>query len=254
MPGTGASATRPPTGLRARYLMPFEVPRAVVETAALVAVLPPLLDGPRPDDHPVLVVPGVSGGPLWCLALRSLLRARGHTVHRPPLGAMKARRRTVVDRLTRQVVELADGRPARVSLVGWSVGGCLTRQVALAVPHLVRQVVTLGAPVGGLWYSAVPGTANRPMPVPTTAIYSLSDPVFGGPDCRQPPAPQCEDVAIVSSHLGMATHPVACHVITDRLAQPPGAWRPYVAPGPGGVPTPAPTPADPSAATRGETR
>lgn len=217
--------------LPAKILGPIEPHRATIEATALLAALPPLLSGPRPADrHPVLVVPGISGGAAWCLALRSYLRRLGHDVHQPRPGATKARPRTVVDRLARQVAHLAQASDGEVSLVGWSVGGALVRQAALQSPGPVRQVVTLGAPVSGFWYRDISGTSGQPMPVPTTAIYSKTDPVFDWRSCAQLPARDCEDVVIPSSHMGMATNSFAYHAIADRLAQPAGQWSPYQPP------------------------
>jgi pimeloyl-ACP methyl ester carboxylesterase len=222
---TRAAARRP-----AILLGPLELHRAGAETALLFASLPPLVARPRPDEHPVLVVPGLSGGSRWCAVLRQYLSVLGHRVHEPEPGATKGRPGTVAERLERQVTSLARRHETSVSIVGWSVGGAFVRQVALAVPDQVRQVVTLGAPSGGLWYAERPGSADQPMPVPTTSIYSRSDPWFDWRECLQPASPRCEDVAIPSSHLGMATNAFAYHVIADRLAQPAGQWSPYQPP------------------------
>jgi pimeloyl-ACP methyl ester carboxylesterase len=198
-----------------------------METAALVAFFVPLVSGPRPDRHPVLVVPGLSGGTAWCAVLRRYLKARGHNVHEPLRGATKGRLRTVTTRLVDQVDDLSRRYDTTVSVVGWSIGGCLARQVALADPRPVRRVITLGAPSGGMWYGEVPGTADRPMPVPTSSIYSRSDPWFDWRSCAQPASPRCENIEIPSSHLGMATNPFAFHAIADRLAHDPEQWSPY---------------------------
>ncbi len=206
-----------------------EMPRAGMEAATTVASLPPLLTAPRGDGHPVLIVPGLSGGASLATALRLYLKALGYQVH--TLGGSESRGKlgNITARLFKRIGDLADEH-GPVSLIGWSVGGVLTRQAGLARAEQVRMVITLGTPSGGPWYGAVPDTADRPMPVPTTSVFSRSDPWFDWRDCIQPESPDCEDVAIVSSHFGMATNALAYHVIADRLALLPGHWSAYRSP------------------------
>src|SRR3712207_849814 len=47
------------------------------------------------------------------------------------------------------VVSLADESARPVSLVGWSLGGVIAREVARRRPDLVRRVITYGTPVVG---------------------------------------------------------------------------------------------------------
>ncbi|MEI2777508.1 MAG: hypothetical protein V9G19_16320 [Tetrasphaera sp.] len=226
-----ANVVRPAGWMAARsakLLGPLEPHRVMLEAAALAATLPGLLTAPTAGDgHPVLVVPGVSGGAGWCAALRAYLRHLGHNVHQPAAWATKGRPRTVVHRLVDQVAELSRVHGDDVSIIGWSVGGALVRQAALLSPEPLRRVITLGAPVSGLWYRDVFGTGARAMPVPTSAIYSKTDPVFHWRTCAQYRSPRCEDIVIPSSHMGMATNVYAYHAIADRLAQPAGSWTLY---------------------------
>lgn len=221
----GRLAAAPRTQLH-RLATPFEPMRAPTETMLGWCLAPALLVQRPADPKHVLVVPGLGGGPQWCAPLRAFLTALGHTVHQPLSGTMKGTNAMVMDRLEGQVRRLSGGgRP--LVLIGWSAGGAYLRQVAFAAPDRVSAVITLGTPIGGRWYGARPGTADSPMPVPSTAIFSRSDPWVWHERCRQVPAPQSEDIEIVSSHLGMATHPSTLHAIADRLDQPPGTWRPY---------------------------
>ena len=204
----------------------WETARAGSEWAVTVSLLPLLLAEPVRAHRPVVVIPGVSAGPMWCAPLRSFLTARGHAVHQPGLGAMKGTPSTVLSRLERQITALSDAE-GPVDVIGWSIGGVFARQVALTRPETTNLLITLGAPVGGRWYSARPETADRAMPVPTTALMSCTDPYFAPRVCRQVPAAHGEDIEIPSSHLGMATHPTAFHVVVDRLGQPTGQWERY---------------------------
>lgn len=209
-------------------LTPFEPARATVELGALALATPYLVVRHRADGHPVLVIPGLSGGNGWSAILRGYLRGVGHSVYAPRFATTKGSADTVVRRLTERVDELArrHGRP--VSLIGWSVGGALARRVAADRPLQVRQVITLGTPLDGTtWLTPPSEEAGALVRVPVTAIHSRSDGIFDWRRCLQPESPLAENVEIVSSHLGMASNPLALHVVADRLAQPPGQWEPF---------------------------
>jgi hypothetical protein len=68
---------------------------------------------------------------------------------------------------------------------------------------------------------------RRPVPVPTTSIYSKSDGIVAWQSCLEVDEGQRENVAVDCSHTGMGFHPSVLEVIADRLAQPQGSWRPY---------------------------
>jgi pimeloyl-ACP methyl ester carboxylesterase len=213
-----------------RLLTFCEPLRASMELGGLMASAPILLAAPRGDGHPVLVLPGLSGGAGWTTLLRHYLQSIGHSVHRPRFAATKGSSGRVYRLLSERVDELADRHGGPVSLVGWSVGGCLARQVAAAQPSQVRQVITLGTPLDGKWYPQGQQRAAGPLKVPVTAIISRTDGIFEWRRCIQPGSARAENVEVPSSHLGLASNQFAYHVIADRLGQPQGSWRPYAAP------------------------
>jgi pimeloyl-ACP methyl ester carboxylesterase len=213
-----------------RLLTFLEPSRASMELGGLMAAAPILLAARQGDGHPVLVLSGLSGGAGWTRMLRFYLQSLGHSVHAPRFAATKGSSARVRRLLSERVDELADQYGAPVSLVAWSVGGCFARQVAAAEPSKVRQVVTLGTPLDGVWYPKAQRRAAGPLEVPVTSIVSRTDGIFDWKRCVQPRSARAENVEVPSSHLGMATNPFAYHVIADRLAQPVGSWRPYSPP------------------------
>jgi hypothetical protein len=68
---------------------------------------------------------------------------------------------------------------------------------------------------------------RRPLPVPTTSIYSRTDGIVAWRSCLEEAGPERENVEVACSHTGMGFHPDALAVIADRLALPEGTWRPY---------------------------
>lgn len=224
--------------------------RALLELAALVPAYPVLRRAPAGDGHAVLVLPGLMASDFSTRALRRFLRDKGYQAHGwkqgRNLGPSDALIAAMVERLVD--VHRRSGRP--VSLIGWSLGGIYARELARAMPDLVRQVITLASPFRDLDAVNVPrflqhrARARNPMrddalvrarlrealSVPTTAIFSRSDGITAGDSCRADAGPQTENLEVDSSHLGIGHHPVVLLTIADRLAQPEGAWRPFAPP------------------------
>jgi pimeloyl-ACP methyl ester carboxylesterase len=196
----------------------------------------------------VLVLPGYLADDGSTRALRWFLRDRGYHVHSWRLGRnLGPTAKTVgglVDRLA--AVHRRHGR--RVSLVGWSLGGIYARELARAFPDHVRVVVTLASPFRDPFASNVARFARlglgprpagdrhvplerlrAPLAVPTTSFYSTTDGIVAWRSCLLEPGPLAENVVVRSSHCGMGHHPGVLLAIADRLAQPEGAWRPFVA-------------------------
>ncbi len=230
--------SRGPHGARHLMLSALEFPRAAQEFAATMAAMSLLAAAPRGDGHPVLVVPGLSGGNGSTSMVRSYLKSLGHSVHSPRAlvnGGVHAR---MMQRLTEQTEELAGRHGQRVSLVGWSMGGVVVRELTRRDPQQIRQVISLGAPL-----RSGPRVMNRTrttapedapgsdaMPVPSTVIYSRSDGILDWRCCLQADGPASENIAVHGSHLGMIHNPAVMHVLADRLAQREGHWSPYQPP------------------------
>ena len=198
---------------------------------------PRLARAPRGDGERVLVWPGFGAGNSSTGVLRNFLRYLGYDARGWQLGRNDGDVLAMLDVLSEQVTrEAADGP---VSLVGWSLGGYLAREVARDLPDNVRRVVTLGSPVvGGPKYTSVApyfdGRGNSlddierlvderyeiPLTVPVTAIYSKLDGVVAWQACIDERSPNVEHVAIASSHTGLGFSPDAYAILAERLARP----------------------------------
>jgi pimeloyl-ACP methyl ester carboxylesterase len=235
---------------RAAVLAATEPVRTLVSAGALAAGLPVLRLAPRGEPHPVLVLPGLMASDLSTRALRAWLGRLGYPVVGWALGRNRGPTQEVADELPALVDRLAREHGTSVSIVGWSLGGIYARRLALRAPLQVRQVISLGSPFSlanrGVDGSRVfqrysplhsvdrthssRGSLARPLPVPSTAVYSRWDGVVDWRACRQRTGPTSENVAVRSSHLGMGHDPAVLWVVADRLAQPRDAWRPFERP------------------------
>ena len=208
--------------------------RAALDAARLVGALPRLVAAPRGDGHLVIDIPGwkapeVSGAPL-----RQYLRRLGYDARGWGFGTNTGGVRQDIERLAARVVELVDetGRPA--SLVGWSLGGVIAREVARLQPEAVDRVITYGTPVGGPTYTTVARAYGRaddgghresrrldesnPIRVPLTILFSRQDGIVSWQSCIDRTSPSAEHVEISSTHLGMGFDPDVWSIVADRLA------------------------------------
>jgi pimeloyl-ACP methyl ester carboxylesterase len=222
----------------------LEWSRSAWELGSLYASLPLLRNAPRGDGHPVLVLPGFGGDDASTFHLRAFLADRGYTPHRWLQGRNWAQAR-LLPRLRRRLQQLGERHGRRVSLIGWSMGGLYARELAQRDPQAVRSVITLGAPFTGDpeairigWlYEWITGRAiadnrryralRRPLPQPTTSIYTRSDGIVAWRRCVEGCGECCENIEVPGSHVGLGHNPLVLFAIADRLAQPAGAWKPF---------------------------
>ena len=227
-----------------RLLLALEA-RALVSPARLLAAAPFLLSAPRGATQAVVVLPGLGASDRSTVALRYYLRVLGYQPHGWNRGRNVRPAGADLPAVAAQVAALNAATGTPVTLVGWSRGGLIARQTARLVPEGVRMVVTLGSPFAALMATNVIGAKWRrlardapwkglaaPLPVPSTSIYSRADGVVAWRACIQPEGPECENVEVRGSHLGLGFNPAALWVIADRLAQPLGSWTPFQ---PGGL-------------------
>ena len=73
----------------------------------------------------------------------------------------------------------------------------------------------------------LPESARPPLPVPATSIYSKQDGVVAWFTCIDRAGPRRENIEVRGSHTGLGWNPAALVVISDRLAQREGEWRPF---------------------------
>ena len=206
---------------------------------------------PVGDGHPVVLFPGLATDQRAVAPLRTCCEQLGYRVHDWEQGFNTGPQGGIDDwlgGLAQHVAAVSAEHGRRVSLVGWSLGGIYAREIAKLVPQSVRHVVTLGTPFAGSghetnvgWlFQALNGQAPavdddlsarlRITPVvPTTSVYSRSDGVVSWQACVLPKGRQAENIEVDGSHMGLPWNPKVLSVVADRLSQPEGGWRRYVA-------------------------
>lgn len=208
-----------------------------LEAARLLAATPRLRSMPRGDGRIVIDIPGWRAPEVSGLPVRRYLSWLGYDARGWGLGTNTGDPARDAKLLLETVVELEAQSGRAVSLVGWSLGGVIAREVARRRPDLVHRVITYGTPVvGGPSYTAVAGRythearqdatrvtarldADRPIRVPLTVIYTRRDGIVHWRACLDRVSPDVEHIEVRSTHIGLGVDPDVWAVVAQRLAR-----------------------------------
>ena len=222
------------------------------------------LEGASPGDgHSVITVPGFGGGDGSMAFLRRYLNKLGYNAHPWGLGTNIPKQRVTMlsevlnfcEQMESNIADVAEKIAERtgekVSLVGWSMGGIYANSLAQTRPDIIRQVITLGSPIGdprgtSTWNllkrlnrSDVPDHLQEVDPwiarktqqgereVQTSILYSMRDGAVSRESAVIEGHDKVENIEVPSSHIGFAHNPLVYWVIADRLSQNPIDWQPF---------------------------
>lgn len=197
-----------------------------------------LNNAPRGDGQPVVVLPGYLADDSSTWVIRAYLDYLGYDVSGWGQGLNRGGVRKFAAAMIDQLEETMAETGQAVRLVGQSLGGVISREIARERPYLVDRIVTLGSPVvGGPKYTTISSLfrmltgenadhieqivrqRNRmPIKTPITAIYSRSDGVVAWQACIDDHSPNVEHVEVASSHGGMGVNGIVLEIIAERLA------------------------------------
>lgn len=213
--------------------------RVGVEASWLLAKWPLLrLQLPR-GRGPVLVLPGFLADDDSTWLLRRFLGELGYQAHPWELGVNRGPMLHYLPRLIERAATLGERFGELPSLVGWSRGGTLSRELARERPELIRSVVTLGSPVrGGVGGTSIGRVVSaqtgmtpeqmhrllaernrKPITTPVTAIYSKTDGVVAWQACIDDRHDHIEHVEVPGSHLGLGVNAAVYRIVARALAQ-----------------------------------
>lgn len=217
-------------------IMKFLELRAVLETAALVPFAPLLVTAARGDGRQVMVIPGFMTDDRITWPLRKYLTWLGYKALPWSMGRNNGFPERDAATLAEQLdaVRHAD---QKLTLIGWSLGGVIAREVARLRPDAVREVITMGTPVeGGPKYTIagenfarrhgidlpafeqhVHDINQKGVTQPLTVIYSRSDGIVGWRAALDRYNKHARHIRIPGSHLGLGTNPLVWQAIAKTL-------------------------------------
>jgi pimeloyl-ACP methyl ester carboxylesterase len=207
--------------------------RLVREPMRLALNIASVAGQPRGQGRPVVVVPGFGTNDASTFLIRGYLTRLGYQCTGWGLGvntgAVEVQLEQTVDVVRRRFDETGQ----RVSLVAWSLGGVIAREIARDRPELVGSVVTFGTPLYGPRHTSTSMSrpsprrdaieeqilerSARPISRPVTSIYSRRDGVVAWRACVDPD-PNTTNIEVESSHFGLGIDPDVLRAVAKTLA------------------------------------
>jgi pimeloyl-ACP methyl ester carboxylesterase len=213
--------------------------RSLIELPRLLLRFPALALQPRGNGEPVLLFPGHGMGDGSTFILKAFLRMQGYRARGLGLGRNMGVVADLLPRVLKRLASFARRSNQKVTLIGWSFGGYIAREIARERPDLVRQVITLGTPViGGPKYTVVAEMYRRrgmdieeiaaevewrnqaaQLETPVVAIYSRADAVVAWQACIDRQTPNVEHVEVKTTHFGFGFSADVYKIIAWQLAK-----------------------------------
>ena len=213
--------------------------RGLIELPRLLLRIPSLARQPRGNREPVLILPGYGAGDGSTVILKAYLRLLGYRARGWGLGRNRGEVSELLPRVLKRLASFSRRSKQKVTLIGWSFGGYLARELARERPELVCQVITLGTPVvGGPKFTIVAELYRKRgvdieaiaaevewrnqvalLDTPVIAIYSRADAIVAWQACIDRQTPNIEHVEVRTTHIGFGFSPEVFRVIAQRLAQ-----------------------------------
>jgi pimeloyl-ACP methyl ester carboxylesterase len=185
------------------------------------------------DRRPILVLPGFMASDRTTARLRHSLNAAGFDPHGWNLGRNKGITAGLFERIDVRIDALE--LDAKITLVGWSLGGLIAREYAKHAPHRIAKVITLGSPFSGdlrannAWrvYELIAGhkidnppiqtnLAEKP-PVPTCAFWSARDGVVAATSARGQPGETDSTIELNCTHMAFVANPDSIRQIARSI-------------------------------------
>lgn len=216
---------------RWNQLREFALP---LDALKFAAESPKLISAPRGDGRPVMLLPGYYASELSMIPLKGYLDHLGYDVSHWGLGRNMGDVGGYADHLAAQFRE-ENVEP--VTLIGWSLGGAISRRLAREHPELIREIITMGTPVGGVPRDGMAGqrfsresgadmdeleaTLHQrnlvPITQPLTVIYSDNDGVVPSSIAVDHYNDHARHVKVNSTHLAMGVSARIWRIIADIL-------------------------------------
>ena len=200
---------------------------------------PQLLGAPRGDGRMVVLFPGYLTADATMRPLGGFLKALGYDVRYSGIGVNRGAVDRDVRRLGARLSKLADKKGDSATVIGWSLGGVIAREIARLYADDVSEVITMGTPIiGGAKYTAVgrfyATVENMDLDAfeqevhrrnsmgitqKATSIFTKSDGIVDWRASVDVYNPQTKNIAVATSHLGLGLNPKVWRIIADVLAE-----------------------------------
>ncbi|MFT4759298.1 MAG: pimeloyl-ACP methyl ester carboxylesterase [Paraglaciecola sp.] len=211
----------------------FKEVRSVIQPIRLVAAFKGLSKAKAGEGRRILLFPGWKSHETVMLPVKAYLNRLGYDAQYWGLGFNNGRvekyRDQMIERLTKE--ENKD----KITLIGWSLGGLVAREVARALPHKIANVITYGTPavggprhtIGAKVYGAKEVQrivdlqeeldATNPIRVPLSIIFTKKDSIVNWSACLDKTSLDVKHFEVNSTHLSLGIDPSVWKIIVQEL-------------------------------------
>lgn len=213
-------------------------PMGFFELPALLLKAPELARQPRGDGRQIMVIPGLTTNDVSTIPLRAYLTYLGYKPRGWGLGVNRGKIQHTVPPLFKRILRETDKSGEQMSLIGWSLGGVIARELARELPDRIDQVISFGSPiVGGAKYTsvapyykrqgvnldaaekAIARHNKRGIEVPVTSIYSKQDGVVHWSASIDLNNKHAEHFEVKSTHVGLGFDVDVYKIVAHQLAR-----------------------------------
>ena len=196
-----------------------------------------LADLPRGDGETVMLLPGYGANEENMRVLAQRLSGIGYEALQWEQGKNTGAVHKLLPKLKLRIENIVAQTDKPITLVGWSLGGYIARELARDLPHAIAGVVTLGSPaVGGPKYTITAAAYRKkgfnldaieaemakrdiiPICCPLTVLFSKVDGIVSWQATLDRLTPHARHVEVRSSHIGLVHDAQVFRTIATVLA------------------------------------
>lgn len=188
---------------------------------------------------PIIVVPGFLADDDSTLVIRGALKHLGANVQGWGLGTNFGVRVHLINGLAKLILKVSDESNQKVTLIGHSLGGVFSKELAKMFPAHVEKVISLGSPlfdkdgesssISEIYRMFNPNKINEKLlPIEhrfeenfeqlpecsMTSIYSKADGIVHWEASLLPKGKLTQNIEVDCSHCGMASAPAVIYLLT----------------------------------------
>lgn len=221
----------------------FKEALAPIEWMSTLVQFPTFSLMPKGDGRHVMLAPGYMTEEWSMLPLKQFLMQLNYKAVYWGLGRNTGQVDKLVAKMAEQIrqYQTQGNHSEPYTLIGWSLGGVISREVARLHPELVQEVITLGTPItGGPKYTVAAQQYATQQSLdldafeqhvfernklgfsqPVTAIYSKTDGVVSWEAAIDVYNPQARNIEVKATHFGIGANAKVWRIIAAILAEKP---------------------------------
>lgn len=212
-------------------------PMGILELAVLAKRRNELRGLPK-GEGTVLIIPGFLANDATTLPLRKFLTKQGYTTYGWDMGLNIAQIEVTLPVLRARIKELVAEANGPITIIGWSLGGVMARELARELPKQIKHVITLGAPLDGgpgdtgaaymlehIGFhiadveAAMIAHGKTPLEMPLTVIHSKMDGMIAWEASIDHYHKHAEHFEVSSTHIGLGLDIDVFKIIAKQLAK-----------------------------------